>query len=183
MWQNIYDTTGRGRLLWLIFTVNPKQPRVTWQEGPSGEELSQLDWSVTMSVGLFWLMSDVGGPIPLLVAPFPRQDGPELYKKASWASVREWSNKHLPTCFLHLPLWVPALASLTNGLWPGSVSWRKPLSFQVTFGCSVPHNNREENRTQNRWIKTMTPGWYCHSSRQLAEGKMLRTWGVQCQLL
>ena len=38
------------------FLSNLTQTRVTWEERPSTEELPQLDWSVGMSVGHFFLL-------------------------------------------------------------------------------------------------------------------------------
>lgn len=35
---------------WLVFIVNPTQPRVAWEEGTSVEELSTLNWPVVLFV-------------------------------------------------------------------------------------------------------------------------------------
>lgn len=40
------------RVCWLVF-VSLIQTRVTWEEAPSAEELSQSDWLMTMSVVAF----------------------------------------------------------------------------------------------------------------------------------
>lgn len=55
-----FSASGRGLLSLLVFIANMTQPKVTWGEEISVEELLQLDWSV----GHFL---NAGGPSPLRV--------------------------------------------------------------------------------------------------------------------
>lgn len=76
---------------------------------------------------------------PTVGGTIPYAGGPELYKKVSWAWAWEGASQ-VPPWFLPL---VPAQTSLSDVLWPGSVSKINPFSKLILecFQCfSQQHN-------------------------------------------
>ena len=55
------------------------QCRMAWEDSLS-EGLSTFSWPLSVSVGHCFRLTDMGKSSPLWEAPFPRQEGLELYK-------------------------------------------------------------------------------------------------------
>ena len=124
---------------WLVLIVSLTQPRVTWEEGTSIEELTQSDWLCLW--GIFLTNDRYGREQPTVGGTIPRQVGMDyttgLGKHEEMEPISTLSSPFL----LQVHVWISTLTFLRDRLLPGS--WNKPLPLQFAFSCALYHSIRK----------------------------------------
>lgn len=123
------------------FIVNLTQVRVTWGEGTSVEEMPQSDWLVGVSMRhcLDWF----GGQAQHIVdGIITRQGGLSWIKKLANYESEQVSKKWSSTISASVPAFIPALASLNNGLWLEGLSQINSFFLILLWVRVVYHSNR-----------------------------------------
>lgn len=130
---------------------------------PSWHNLSHLERNLTSGIAsmrqvcghvcgaFFWLVIDLKGPNSPRVMP-PWEVDPELHKKASWASYKRWASKQLcsmvSASVAVFGFQVPALTSLDDALWCGSITNKPFLSPKLVLGQFFITANQNTDQRQ-----------------------------------
>lgn len=135
--------------------VNLTQARVTWEKRASVKLLSK--WQVCEK--LCWLIIDVGGALAMVGSTILTQVGLGYIRTLADHEPESQPTSSVPPWFLPLGSFLsPALTSLNEGLWHGSVRWNKSSSHLSCFWskCPITATEREtENDARSGGVSVM----------------------------